>query len=120
MYFKHFELLQKKTEAVQSRRVGDYIKIGFLLQEGKRKRKRIQFFEGIIIAINGSKFDKKITIRKPGVERVFSCENPQIQTVQVLMPNSQSFRQSKLFYLRKLKGRRGPGAEPEGRRARER
>lgn len=82
--------------------VGDYIKIGFLFKEGEKKR--IQFFEGIILAINGLYFDKKITLRKPGiygVERIFSLNSPQIQTVKIL--KSQKFCRSKLFYLRKQK-----------------
>ena len=79
--------------------IGDYLKVGFIFKEGEKKR--IQFFEGIIIATNGSLFAKKITLRQPGtygVERSFFCQSPQIQTLKILQ--SKKFRRSKLFFLR--------------------
>lgn len=84
--------------------VGDYIKVGFLFKEGEKKR--IQFVEGIILAINGFKFEKKITLRKPGiygVEIIFSSKSPKIQTLKILQ--SQKFSRSKLFYLRQRIGK---------------
>lgn len=87
-YLKHFENLQKRQKKFF--RVGDYVKIGY-------SRKRLQFFEGIIIAINGS----KITVRKNGVEWIFSYQNPTIQKIEVFKSSKSSFRRSKLFYLRK-------------------
>lgn len=79
--------------------IGDYLKVGFIFKEGEKKR--IQFFEGIIIATKGSLFAKKITLRQPGtygVERSFFCQSPQIQTLKILQ--SKKFRRSKLFFLR--------------------
>ena len=82
---------------------GDYIKVGFIFKEGEKKR--VQFFEGIVMAINGSHCEKKITLRKPGtygIERIFSYNCPYIQSIKVLQ--SQKFRRSKLFFLRNLIG----------------
>lgn len=109
LYLQYFEKknicvpLFDRQKMVRSA-VGDYLKVGFIFKEGDKKR--IQFFEGIIIATYGSMFAKKITLRQPGtygVERSFFCQSPQIQTFQILQ--SQKFRQSKLFFLRKCIGK---------------
>nr|YP_009519696.1 ribosomal protein L19 [Udotea flabellum]AYC65685.1 ribosomal protein L19 [Udotea flabellum] len=80
--------------------IGDYIRVGFCFQEGDKKR--IQFFEGIVLAIQGPFYDKKIILRKPGtysLERIFAWNSPQIQNFKILQ--AQKFRRSKLFYLRR-------------------
>lgn len=95
--------------ALDGMSIGDYLKVGFIFKEGDKKR--IQFFEGIIIAINGFLFTKKITLLQPGtygVERSFFCQSPQIQTLKVLQ--SKKFRRSKLFFLRKGLSTRGTKA----------
>lgn len=98
LYLNHFELTRPNRKQKDFSRdfIGNYIQVGFFFGE----KKRIQFFKGIIIAING----KKITLRRPGtygVEFVFSCD--QINTWKILQ--SQNFRRSKLFFLRKRKGK---------------
>lgn len=101
-FLQSFE--KNKIQKIRNCSVGDFLKVGFLFQEGEKKR--IQFFEGIIIAINRSYLKKKITLRKlgnSGVEYVFSCQSPQIQSFQVLQ--SQKFCRSKLFFLRKRIGK---------------
>lgn len=113
-YLHHFEKhnIQKikklNPEEWENITIGDFIKVGFLFQEGEKKR--IQFFEGIVIAIRKAHLNKKITLRKPGtygVERIFACCSPQIQTLKILQ--SQSFRRSsgrsKLFFLRQRIGK---------------
>ena len=114
-YLQHFEKHNiQKIEEWENISIGDYIKVGFLFQEGEKKR--IQFFEGIVIAIRKAHLNKKITLRKPGtygVERIFSCCSPQIQTLKILQ--SQSFRRkpgrSKLFFLRQRIGKAAFGRE---------
>lgn len=113
LYLQYFEkkntyipLLGKQNLHREAMSIGDYLKVGFIFKEGDKKR--IQFFEGIIIAINGSLFAKKVTLRQPGiygVERSFFCQSPQIQTLKILQ--SQKFRQSKLFFLRNYLSSRG-------------
>jgi len=101
LYLQHFE--QKSSQKINGLSIGDYIKVGFIFKEGEKKR--VQFFEGIIMAINGSNYEKKITLRKPstyGIERIFSYNCPHIQSIKVLQ--SQNFRRSKLFFLRNLIG----------------
>ena len=112
LYLNHFELtkpnIQQKDLSSLSNciSIGNFIQVGFFLGE----KKRIQFFKGIIIAING----KKITLRRPGtgmlrsshgVEFVFSRD--QINTWKILQSQNfgKQFRRSKLFFLRKRKGK---------------
>lgn len=100
-YLQHFE--NKSSHKIKELSIGDYIKIGFIFKEGEKKR--IQFFEGIVIAIKGDDI-KKITLRKPGtygIERIFSCKSPNIQNIKILQ--SQNFGRSKLFFLRKRIGK---------------
>ena len=101
-YLQHFE--KKSLPKIKGLSIGHYIKVGFLFKEGGKKR--IQFFEGIVIAINGDDIEKKITLRKPGLygmERIFSCKSPHIQNIKILQ--SQNFCRSKLFFLRKRIGK---------------
>lgn len=84
--------------------VGDFIQVGFCFQENEKKR--IQFFEGIVIAIRGSLSNKKIIIRKPGlysVERFFAWNSPQIQSFKIFKVSPSN--RSKLYYLRKRIGK---------------
>ena len=84
--------------------VGDFIQVGFCFQEGEKKR--IQFFEGIVIAIRGSFSNKKIVLRKPGIysiECFFAWNSPQIQSLKIL--KTYPSNRSKLFYLRKYIGK---------------
>nr|YP_009519578.1 ribosomal protein L19 [Udotea argentea]AYC65593.1 ribosomal protein L19 [Udotea argentea] len=100
---QHFEKKINKQKLEFS--IGDSIQVGFCFQEGNRKR--IQFFEGIVLAICGSFYDKKILLRKPAgtysIERTFAYNSPQIQTLKIL--KARKFRRSKLFYLRKRRGK---------------
>nr|YP_010502272.1 ribosomal protein L19 [Caulerpa taxifolia]UXC96685.1 ribosomal protein L19 [Caulerpa taxifolia] len=104
-YLKHFEK-KTKTGKTWQFKLGDYIKVGFTVIEGTQK-KRIQFFQGIVIAIRSSNQKQKmVTLRRPGsfsIERIFPSNSPQIQNLQILQ--SQKFRRSKLFYLRKSIGK---------------
>ena len=104
-YLQHFE--KKSLQKINELSIGHYIKVGFIFKEGEKKR--IQFFEGIVIAIHGDICDhKKITLRKPGtygIERIFSCQNPHIQNIKILQSQNFRFCRSKLFFLRKRIGK---------------
>ena len=85
--------------------IGDNVKIGVKIIEGKKER--IQFYEGTIIAKKNSSINTTITVRKIlqgiGIERVFLLHSPKVDSITVL--NSAKVRRSKLYYLRKLKGK---------------
>ena len=86
-------------------RIGDNVKIGVKIIEGNKER--VQFYEGTIIAKRNSSVNRTITVRKVfqgiGIERVFLLHSPKIDSIQVL--RSSKVRRSKLYYLRKLKGK---------------
>ena len=85
--------------------IGDNIKVGLKIIEGNKER--VQFFEGVVLAKKNTSINTTLTVRKVldgiGVERVFLLHSPKIDSIQVL--RSAKIRRSKLYYLRKLKGK---------------
>lgn len=88
-------------------RAGDTVKVHVRVVEGGRER--VQVFEGVVIARNGSGLRASFTVRKisfgVGVERVFPVHAPIIQKIEVTRRGD--VRRSKLYYLR---GRSGKSA----------
>ena len=86
-------------------RIGDNVKIGVKVIEGNKER--VQFYEGTILAKKNSSINTTIIVRRifqgVGIERVFLIHSPKIDSIQVL--RSSKVRRSKLYYLRKLKGK---------------
>jgi large subunit ribosomal protein L19 len=84
---------------------GDTIRVDTKVTEGNRTR--LQAFEGVVIAINGSGSRKSFTVRKisfgEGVERVFPFNTPGIDKISVL--ERGKVRRAKLYYLRELRGK---------------
>jgi large subunit ribosomal protein L19 len=86
-------------------RSGDGVKVHVRIVEGNRER--IQVFEGAVIGINRKGARTSFTVRKVsygiGVERVFPMHSPMIDKIEVV--NRGRVRRSKIYYLRKLKGK---------------
>ena len=86
-------------------RPGDTVKVHVRIVEGNRER--VQVFEGAVIAINRKGARTSFTVRKVsygiGVERVFPLHSPMIDKIQVV--NRGRVRRSKIYYLRKLRGK---------------
>lgn len=86
-------------------RAGDSVKVHVRVVEGGRER--IQVFEGIVLARNGSGPRASFTVRKVsfgvGVERVFPVHSPIIQKIEVIRRGD--VRRSKLYYLRDRVGK---------------
>jgi len=86
-------------------RTGDTVKVHVRVVEGGRER--IQVFEGVVIARNGSGLRASFTVRKisfgVGVERVFPVHAPIIQKIEVTRRGD--VRRSKLYYLRERSGK---------------
>lgn len=92
----------------QNLSVGDTIKVHQEIVEGEKKR--IQIFEGIIIAIKNAGSGKSMTVRKVatngiGVEKIFPVLLPSIKKIE--LKRQGQVRRSKLYYLR---GRIGKAA----------
>lgn len=75
------------------------------IKEGEKER--LQAYEGVLIARNNSGMGETITVRKisfgTGVERIFPVNAPVVDSVEVV--RTGKVRQSKLYYLRGLKGK---------------
>ena len=91
--------------------VGDTIKVGVRIVEGKRAR--IQYFEGVCIAKKNRNINSSFTVRKisfgEGVERTFALYSPVIGSIKVI--RSGQVKRAKLYYLRDRKGKSARIAE---------
>lgn len=85
---------------------GDTVTIAYRIREGNKER--IQQYRGVVIKINGHGEKKRFTVRKMsenvGVERIFPLESPFIESITV--NKIGRVRRAKLFYLRKLTGKK--------------
>ena len=86
-------------------KIGDLVNIGIKIIE--RNKERIQFYKGIVIAQKNSSINTTILVRKIfqgiGIERTFLVHSPKVDSITIL--RSSKVRRSKLYYLRKLKGK---------------
>ena len=96
------QFLKEKLPTI---RIGDNVKVGVKIVEGKKER--VQFYEGTVIAKKNSSINTTITVRKIlqgiGIERIFLIHSPKIDSIEIL--RSSKVRRSKLYYLRNLKGK---------------
>ncbi|MCH7886552.1 MAG: 50S ribosomal protein L19 [Candidatus Marinimicrobia bacterium] len=92
-------------------RAGDTLSVDVRIREAGKER--IQKFEGVVIQIKGTGADKTFTIRKVsqgiGVERIFPIHSPSILGMKRIKVGK--VRRSKIFYLRKLRGKAARIAE---------
>lgn len=86
-------------------KTGDDVAVHYRVVEGEKER--IQIFKGLVIKRNGKNINSTFTVRKIsggiGVERVFPLHSPRIAKIDVLRKGK--VRRSKLYYIRKLKGK---------------
>jgi large subunit ribosomal protein L19 len=85
--------------------VGDTVAVGVKVVEGNRKR--IQIFEGVVIARRNRGLNSSFIVRKissgEGVERTFQLHSPLIDNIKVVRRGD--VRRAKLFYLRDRSGK---------------
>ncbi|MBO7653488.1 MAG: 50S ribosomal protein L19 [Kiritimatiellae bacterium] len=96
-----------KIEKVPQFKVGDSVKVYVKIKEGDKER--LQAFIGTVIARdNGDSVSATFTVRRisygVGVEKVFPVYSPYIDRVEV--ERSAKVRRAKLYYLRKLTGKK--------------
>ncbi len=84
---------------------GDTIKVHVKIKEGEKER--IQVFQGVVISKRNGTTNATFTVRKVsygiGVERVFPTHSPIIDKVELI--SRGRVRRSKIYYLRKLRGK---------------
>ena len=78
-------------------------------KEKDKDKKRIQIFEGQVLARkHGKGIGATITVRKItlgiGVERIFPIHSPSIEKIEII--NRGKARRAKLYYLRTAKGKK--------------
>ncbi len=84
---------------------GDTVVVGVNVVEGNRKR--VQAFEGVVIAKRNRGLNSGFTVRKissgEGVERTFQLYSPLIASIEV--KRRGDVRRAKLYYLRERSGK---------------
>ncbi|MDM8550466.1 50S ribosomal protein L19 [Desulfobacterales bacterium HSG2] len=84
---------------------GDTVKVHVKIKEGEKER--IQVFQGVVISKRNGMSNATFTVRKVsysiGVERVFLLHSPIIDKIEVVTRGR--VRRSKIYYLRKLRGK---------------
>ena len=84
---------------------GDTVIVGVNVVEGTRKR--VQAFEGVVIAMRNRGLNSSFIVRKissgEGVERTFQTYSPLIAAIEV--KRRGDVRRSKLYYLRERSGK---------------
>jgi large subunit ribosomal protein L19 len=88
-------------------RSGDRVRVHVRVVEGEKSR--TQIFEGEVIARHRGEGPRAtFTVRKTssgvGVERVFPLHSPNVQKIEVVRHGL--VRRAKLYYLRKLRGKK--------------
>ena len=90
---------------------GDTVIVSVNVVEGTRKR--VQAYEGVVIARSNKGVQSNFTVRKlsygEGVERVFPLYSPNIDSIEVVRKGV--VRRAKLYYLRGLTGKKARIAE---------
>ena len=106
------EILEKEEMArltagktIPAFRAGDTVIVSVNVVEGSRKR--VQAFEGVVIARRNRGLNSSFTVRKissgEGVERTFQLYSPMIAGIEV--KRHGDVRRAKLYYLRERSGK---------------
>ena len=84
---------------------GDTVRVHVKVVEGTRER--IQMFEGLVIARQGTGVRETFTVRRVsygvGIERTFPVHSPRLDKIDVVRRGI--VRRAKLYYLRNLTGK---------------
>ena len=84
---------------------GDTVKVNVKIREGEKER--IQAFQGVVISKQHGGVNASFTVRKVsygvGIERIFPLNSPVIDKIEIV--SRGRVRRSKIYYLRKLRGK---------------
>lgn len=102
--FVEEEMMPKKQLPVF--RAGDTVTVKYKIIEGSKER--IQNYQGVVIKLSGQGNYKTFTVRKisnnVGVERIFPVNSPFVEGVEI--NKRGKVRRSRIYYFRKLKGKK--------------
>lgn len=98
---------ENKAATYPEFKAGDTITVTYRIKEGDKER--LQKFKGVVIQICGATpYTRTFTIRKIsggiGVERIFPYELPSIESIE--LNKIGKVRRARIFYLRKLAGKK--------------
>jgi large subunit ribosomal protein L19 len=84
-------------------KIGDSIQVNYLIKE--KDKQRIQAFDGIVLAINGTTENKNFIVQKNSsdgvkVERIFPINSPWIDSIKKLRTPKSRIHHAKLYFLR--------------------
>ena len=95
---------EQLNPSVPEFRVGDTVRVGVRIIEGKKER--VQAFEGVVISRKGTGVSETFTVRKMssgiGVERIFPIHSPKLDSIVVTRKGKA--RRAKLYYARDIVG----------------
>jgi len=88
--------------------VGDTVRVNYKIKE--KDKERIQAFDGLILAVQGTGENKNFIVQKNAsdsvrVERIFPLNSPWIDSIKKLRSPKVKIRRSKLYYLRNPKAK---------------
>jgi large subunit ribosomal protein L19 len=110
--------LEAAKNEIPNARVGDSVRVHYLIREGDKER--VQPFAGTVISIHGRGIARGITVRRlvsgEGVERVFPLHSPRVKDIEIVRRGK--VRRAKLYFLRDRVGKQTRVAELLGERAR--
>lgn len=90
---------------------GDTVRVQVRVREGEKERQQV--FQGVVIQRAGHGIGETFTVRKIsqgiGVERIFPVHGPIVSHIQVVRRGK--VRQSRIYYLRGLRGKAARIAE---------
>jgi len=96
---------QFKSKELPEFRAGDTVKVHFRIIEGNKER--VQIYEGLVLKIHNAGSNSTFTVRKMvgdiGVERIFPFFTPKIDKLELVRKGR--VRQSRLYYMRDLRGK---------------
>jgi large subunit ribosomal protein L19 len=99
------EEVARLAKKIPDFKTGDTVVVNVNVVEGERKR--VQAFEGVVIAKRNRGLNSAFTVRKvssgEGVERTFQAYSPLIASVEV--KRRGDVRRAKLYYLRQRSGK---------------
>lgn len=97
----------EKVSSYPSFKAGDTVTVTYRIKEGDKER--LQKFRGVVIQLRGATPQTKtFTVRKVasgvGVERIFPIQSPFIEEIE--LNKVGKVRRARIFYLRKLSGKK--------------